>query len=178
MPTQVNWRFRQPCNAMFYDGLPSKFVCAGAGPPLGFHGGHRAGLIQGWSHRRRPGRGCAGRARCAELHRPHEISSGEQSSRSMMHSMSVGPSPVSEGNLNGFRKFWSCSLVMSCNPFYLFARRSRPRPRIESDSMLQRSGPLSGCQHNGQAPSLNCYAVFSNWFLNGRSNSVARSPNK
>ena len=31
---------------MFYDGLPSKFVCAGAGPPLGFHVGHRAGLIQ------------------------------------------------------------------------------------------------------------------------------------
>jgi hypothetical protein len=25
MPTRVNWRFRQPCNAMFYDGLPSKF---------------------------------------------------------------------------------------------------------------------------------------------------------
>jgi hypothetical protein len=46
MPTQVNWRFRQLCNAMFYDGLPSKFVCAGAGPPLGFHVGHRAGLIQ------------------------------------------------------------------------------------------------------------------------------------
>jgi len=44
MPTQVNWRFRQLCNAMFYDGLPSKF--AGAGPPLGFHVGHRAGLIQ------------------------------------------------------------------------------------------------------------------------------------
>jgi hypothetical protein len=42
MPTQVNWRFRQVCNAMFYDGLPSKF----AGPPLGFHVGHRAGLIQ------------------------------------------------------------------------------------------------------------------------------------
>ena len=38
----------------------------------------------------------------------------------MMHSMSVGPSPVSEGNLNGFRKFWSCSLVMSCIPFYRF----------------------------------------------------------
>ena len=34
MPTQVNWRFRQLCNAMFYDGLPSKFVCADAGPPL------------------------------------------------------------------------------------------------------------------------------------------------
>jgi hypothetical protein len=49
MPTQVNWRFRQLCNAMFYDGLPSKFVCAGAGPPLGFHVGHRAGLIQGWT---------------------------------------------------------------------------------------------------------------------------------
>jgi hypothetical protein len=46
MPTQVNWRFRQLCNAMFYDGFPSKFVCAGAGPPLGFHVGHRAGLIQ------------------------------------------------------------------------------------------------------------------------------------
>ena len=46
MPTQLNWRFRQLCNAMFYDGLPSKFVCAGAGPPLGFHVGHRAGLIQ------------------------------------------------------------------------------------------------------------------------------------
>jgi hypothetical protein len=46
MPTQVNWRFRQLCNAMFYDGLPSKFVCAGAGPPLGSHVGHRAGLIQ------------------------------------------------------------------------------------------------------------------------------------
>jgi hypothetical protein len=30
MPTHVNWRFRQLCNAMFYDGLPSKFVCAGA----------------------------------------------------------------------------------------------------------------------------------------------------
>jgi hypothetical protein len=41
MPTQVNWRFRQLCNAMFYDRLPSKFVCAGAGPPLGFHVGHR-----------------------------------------------------------------------------------------------------------------------------------------
>jgi hypothetical protein len=46
MPTQVNWRFRQLCNAMFYDGLPSKFAGAGAGPPLGFHVGHRAGLIQ------------------------------------------------------------------------------------------------------------------------------------
>ena len=31
---------------MFYDGLPSKFVCAGAGPPLGFHVGHRARLVQ------------------------------------------------------------------------------------------------------------------------------------
>ena len=39
LPPAVQW-------AMFYDGLPSKFVCAGAGPPLGFHVGHRAGLIQ------------------------------------------------------------------------------------------------------------------------------------
>ena len=35
MPTQVNWRFRQLCNAMFYDGLPSKFVCAGRQGPVG-----------------------------------------------------------------------------------------------------------------------------------------------
>jgi len=42
MPTQLDWRFCQRCNAMFYDGLPGKFFCAGAPMPLPGHDGHEA----------------------------------------------------------------------------------------------------------------------------------------
>jgi hypothetical protein len=44
MPTQVEWRFCQKCNAMFYNGLPQKFVCTGnrTTTALVGHGGHEA----------------------------------------------------------------------------------------------------------------------------------------
>src|ERR1700691_770142 len=68
-----------------------------------------------FAHRPYCGRG--GRALALATWRPQEMRSGEASSRSMMHSISVGPSRLA-----------SATLMASSSSPPLVARRPRPRP--------------------------------------------------